>query len=80
MTSSLLSGRVPLAKPLPIGMGTREEPSVIVNIQNRNNNKANGDYNNRKHFNHRKITLHSFRRFVKSTISDLDILTFQSGS
>jgi integrase len=57
-----------------IGMGTREEePSVmIVNIQDHNNNKANGDDNhNRNRFNHRKITLHSFRRFVKSTISDL---------
>jgi hypothetical protein len=57
-------------------MGTREEPSVIVNFQNRNNNKANGNDNNRNHFNHRKITLHSFRRFVKSTISDLGYSDF----
>ena len=64
-----------------IGMGTREEePSAIVNVQNRNNNKANGDdnnnQNNRNRFNHRKITLHSFRRFVKSTISDLGYSDF----
>jgi hypothetical protein len=54
-----------------IGMGTREdEPSVTVNFQNHNNHKANDDGNNsgsnRNRFNHRKITLHSFRRFVKS--------------
>jgi integrase len=49
-----------------IDMGTREDS------QNHNNGKANGDIdNNRNRFNHRKITLHSFRRFVKSTISDL---------
>jgi integrase len=62
-----------------IGMGTREEePSVIVNnnTQNHNNNKANGDSKNRNRFNHRKITLHSFRRFVKSTISDLGYSDF----
>jgi len=72
MTSSLVSVGC-FGKTLDrIGMGTREEePSVIVNVQNRNNNKDNGDDNNRNRFNHRKITLHSFRRFVKSTISDL---------
>jgi integrase len=54
-----------------IGMGIREEPSGVVNVQSHNNNIANGDDHNRIRFNHRKITLHSFRRFVKSTISDL---------
>jgi integrase len=59
-----------------IGMGTREEdPSVIVNVQNLNN-IANDNDNNRNRFNHRKITLHSFRRFVKSTISDLGYSDF----
>jgi len=71
MTSSLVSVGC-FGKTLDrIGMGIREEPNVIVNVQNRNNNKDNGDDNNRNRFNHRKITLHSFRRFVKSTISDL---------
>jgi Phage integrase family len=56
-----------------IGMGTREEDS-----QSHNNGKANGDSdnNNRNRYNHRKITLHSFRRFVKSTISDLGYSDF----
>jgi hypothetical protein len=65
-----------------IGMGTREneEPTAIVNIQNHNNNKANGDSNNSKNntrnrFNHRKIILHSFRRFVKSTSDDEEART-----
>ena len=60
-----------------IGMGTREdEPSVTVNFQNHNNHKANDDVNNRNRFNHRKITLHSFRHFVKSTIYDLGYSDF----
>jgi hypothetical protein len=57
-------------------MGTREEPSVIGNVQNLNNNtNDDGNYNGNR-FNHRKITLHSFRRFVKSTISDLGYSDF----
>jgi len=65
MTSSLVSVGC-FGKTLDrIGMGIREEPNVIVNVQNRNNNKANGDDNNRNRFNHRKITLDSFRRFEK---------------
>ena len=64
-----------------IGMGTREEPNVVVNnTQNHNNNKVNDDgidsESNRNRYNHRKITLHSFRRFVKSTISDLGYSDF----
>ena len=40
--------------------------------RNLNSNKTNVDSNhNRNRYNHRKITLHSFRRFVKSTVSDL---------
>jgi integrase len=64
-----------------IGMGTREESNVVVNnTQNHNYNKANDDGNesesNRNRYNHRKITLHSFRRFVKSAISDLGYSDF----
>jgi integrase len=52
-----------------IGMGIREdETRVTLNVQN---SESNGN-----RFNHRKITLHSFRRFVKSTISDLGYSDF----
>jgi integrase len=47
-----------------IGMDTREEGHAVDNTDN---NKIQS-----KHYHpHRKITLHSFRRFVKTTISDL---------
>jgi integrase len=59
-----------------IGMGIREEPSGVVNVQSHNNNIVNGDDHNRNRYNHRKITLHIFRRFVKSTISDLGYSDF----
>jgi integrase len=46
-----------------IGMDTREEEEHVVD----NNNKIKSRYYHPR----RKITLHSFRRFVKTTISDL---------
>jgi integrase len=52
-----------------IGMDTREEEH-IVDTDN-NNNKISKLYHPR-----RKITLHSFRRFVKTTISDLGYSEF----
>jgi hypothetical protein len=52
-----------------IGMDTREEEHVVDT--DNNNNKISKYYHPR-----RKITLHSFRRFVKTTISDLGYSEF----
>jgi hypothetical protein len=57
-----------------IGMGTREEEEEYVGIVNTQNHNSNNK--NRNHFIRRQITLHSFRRFVKSTISDLGYADF----
>jgi len=54
-----------------IGMDTREEGHVVVDTGNNNKNKISKYYHTR-----RKITLHSFRRFVKTTISDLGYSEF----
>ena len=51
-----------------IGMDTREEEEHVVD----NNNKIKSRYYHPR----RKITLHSFRRFVKTTISDLGYSEF----
>jgi integrase len=53
-----------------IGMDAREDEHVVV-TGNNNNNKNSKYYHPR-----RKITLHSFRRFVKTTISDLGYSEF----
>jgi integrase len=53
-----------------IGMDTREEEEHVVDTDN-NNNKISKYYHPR-----RKITLHSFRRFVKTIISDLGYSEF----
>jgi hypothetical protein len=52
-----------------IGMDAREEERVVDT--DNNNNKISKHYHIR-----RKITLHSFRRFVKTTISDLGYSEF----
>lgn len=54
-------------------MDTREEEHVVdTGNNNNNNNKSSSKYYHPR----RKITLHSFRRFVKTTISDLGYSEF----
>lgn len=53
-------------------MDTREEEHVVDTGNNNNNNKSSSKYYHPR----RKITLHSFRRFVKTTISDLGYSEF----
>jgi hypothetical protein len=53
-----------------IGMDAKEEEHVVDS--GNNNNKSNSKY----YHGRRKITLHSFRRFVKTTISDLGYSEF----
>lgn len=57
-----------------VGMGTREESSSHSSATTNKYQKDNGA--KRLYYRRRQITLHSFRRFVKSTISDLGYSDF----
>jgi integrase len=55
-----------------IGMGSREDSVFVISSNHRtNNNSKENSINKKKYYGRRHITLHSFRRFVKTTISDL---------
>jgi integrase len=58
-----------------IGMGTREEPASSSSATISRCQKDNGT-KRRQYYRRRQITLHSFRRFVKTTISDLGYSDF----
>jgi integrase len=57
-----------------IGMGTREEDSPSAATMSRY--QKDNETKRRQYYRRRQITLHSFRRFVKTTISDLGYSDF----
>jgi integrase len=59
-----------------IGMGTREESSSHSSIATMSRYQKDNEIKRRQYYRRRQITLHSFRRFVKTTISDLGYSDF----
>ena len=59
-----------------IGMGTREEPSHSSTPATMSRYQKDNGTKRRRSYRRRQITLHSFRRFVKTTISDLGYSDF----